>query len=598
MAAYRDPNPISPEHPEYDKSKVDPRVANYTKHVRHSEKGLDTREAMARAEEISNITAGEAKEQSLHTQQRQAAVENQFDDVMAEWSEDRPVENAQTIAATTNRNTGENWRTIGRRLDDENERVTSQLAQTDEEIDNTKEKLIGADINYLYVDALATDANDGLTVSTPVRTLSKAFNILKGLGSKANFGVYVIKIKGYGEEHPYAGVRSRDLPYFQKISVEGETDESGFPNTFIEGSTNNTGIWIEPGVKYMDIKNLYFNGFRAPAGNGYGLLMKNQGFLNVENCIANDCDIGFAGINNVTIMAKRTVAQNCTDGYRAQYSSNATFGAGQRGDLYDDGGLGSKALNCRRGVYISRNAVAHVDYMNLEDCDYAGVSADMASRVHVLGSHFKRNDFGVRLEGGAEWINNRDEPNFFYMDSSADKNRVVFGHFGSSRETRLQGQTATNEFRISVKSDSVTKTGNTRESLHRGSDLGIIPAYWFISPAKRIRIVISGLAEGQATKSLIMYTSDIEGGNTATLARSNITRQGSFELEWIIYTQGENTQRQNTKIYYAFDLPAVTTFIRSMPTNMDRYFNLSAEMTNGTSADKITVDTMEIYFNG
>ncbi|MFA1821151.1 hypothetical protein ACDX78_13425 [Virgibacillus oceani] len=58
---YRDPSPITPTNPEYDKSKIDPRVANYTKQVREKQHGIATREAMARAEEISSIVSREAK---------------------------------------------------------------------------------------------------------------------------------------------------------------------------------------------------------------------------------------------------------------------------------------------------------------------------------------------------------------------------------------------------------------------------------------------------------------------------------------------------------------------------------------------------------
>ncbi|UTR15516.1 hypothetical protein MM221_02690 [Salipaludibacillus sp. LMS25] len=61
---YRDPSPISPEKPDYDKSKVNPKVANYTKQVREKQYGGDTREAMARTAEISSITSRQAKEKS------------------------------------------------------------------------------------------------------------------------------------------------------------------------------------------------------------------------------------------------------------------------------------------------------------------------------------------------------------------------------------------------------------------------------------------------------------------------------------------------------------------------------------------------------
>lgn len=72
-------------------------------------------------------------------EQRQDAVEQQFDDVLNEWTSDKPISNEETIAARTNRNTGENHQTLGQRLDAENRKVNAQLADNVLEINNLKE---------------------------------------------------------------------------------------------------------------------------------------------------------------------------------------------------------------------------------------------------------------------------------------------------------------------------------------------------------------------------------------------------------------------------------------------------------------------------
>ena len=64
---YRDPSPINPKYPEYNKNDVDPRVANYTKQIREKIFGIDVREALARGvlEEVTKIyTEENSKEKS------------------------------------------------------------------------------------------------------------------------------------------------------------------------------------------------------------------------------------------------------------------------------------------------------------------------------------------------------------------------------------------------------------------------------------------------------------------------------------------------------------------------------------------------------
>lgn len=134
---YRDPTPISPDEIDYDESKVDTRVSHYTKQVREKMHGIDTREAMARAEEISSVVSTEAKEISVETKGRQDILEQQFDDQIANMTLEDPS-SAEIVAAQTNRKTGENWQTIGNRLDEENNRLTAQLATIAQETTEIK----------------------------------------------------------------------------------------------------------------------------------------------------------------------------------------------------------------------------------------------------------------------------------------------------------------------------------------------------------------------------------------------------------------------------------------------------------------------------
>lgn len=93
--------------------------------------GKDVRESLAKGIEEAGSIADESNSRSKNTEHRQTVVETQFDDVLAGWSEDNTVDNAETIAGRTNRKTGKNYKTIGDRLDEENEKLTFDLVQTE-----------------------------------------------------------------------------------------------------------------------------------------------------------------------------------------------------------------------------------------------------------------------------------------------------------------------------------------------------------------------------------------------------------------------------------------------------------------------------------
>ena len=64
------------------------------------------------------------------TKQRQDAVEQQFNTLLSEWSDDKPIDNAETIAARTNTKESKTYENLGKRLDEEYGKVTEQLAKT------------------------------------------------------------------------------------------------------------------------------------------------------------------------------------------------------------------------------------------------------------------------------------------------------------------------------------------------------------------------------------------------------------------------------------------------------------------------------------
>lgn len=112
MSEYRDPTPNDfPE--DYDKTKVDPRVLKRTKAVREKMYGIDTRNAMSEAEEISSVVAGEAKEVAENTETRQTDLENRYEDQIAGNTDISEVIDARRP------NGGNAYPTLNQRLDAE-----------------------------------------------------------------------------------------------------------------------------------------------------------------------------------------------------------------------------------------------------------------------------------------------------------------------------------------------------------------------------------------------------------------------------------------------------------------------------------------------
>src|SRR5690625_5424982 len=102
--------------------------------IRKAIYGKEVRGSLADGLEAVNNEVEDATEVAVNVEQRQDAVEQQFDTLLGEWSDDRPIDNAETIAARTNTKESKTYENLGKRLDEEYGKVTSQLADTGEEL--------------------------------------------------------------------------------------------------------------------------------------------------------------------------------------------------------------------------------------------------------------------------------------------------------------------------------------------------------------------------------------------------------------------------------------------------------------------------------
>lgn len=443
--------------------------------------------------------------------------------------------------------------------------------------------------NTLWVSGTGSDTNDGLFQETPVATLSNLdINILTRLGSKVSRGSWRVRLSGTIR----GGRRFNIIPSSaQPIIFEGDDLLQGEPTTSIEyadvSGAGQKGMWFEPGST-IHVKKMRFANFTFPSGIGYGLIMANGGQLTYEDCVADNCDTGFGMINNVSFSAKRSKAVNCkSSGHRAQYSSSGGW----------DNCEGSR---CEDGFFISRNAVTHVDFCQASDNSNAGVHLDMNTRAHVMGTHFRRNTVGVDVEGGAEWVNNNSDRNFFYH-GTADANGTPYTHTGNARETRIYSQSAVNEFMVGKKYSTASLTGNTTNTLlYTGNDLGVIPELFMVGVGKRIRVRIMGTSTGTGgVKQVYFYVPASSGGSGYAYATWSIpAAQGGapFELEATVVTTG--TSKQMT--YISGVVNGGTQIINSLESTQDmsseRLIRVAGQL--GNAGDTLRLTGVEVYLAG
>lgn len=365
------------------------------------------------------------------------------------------------------------------------------------------------DLNTLWVNsATGSDLNDGLLPGTALKSLTGLMNRFSRMGNDMRRGNWKIRLSGTFDGATIYGINITRT----SLTFEGDPlDATGKPTTLIRQSTAGElfGIRFEPALgASVAVKQIAFSGFKDRNGGigGSGLIMKDRGSLDVTDCTFTDCAGGVNAVNNVQFSGIRLKAYDCTTGFAAVYSSSGAWHE-------------CEAYRCQAGFRTSRSAVVHVDYAKIENCDTA-IEVSQNSRVGTIGGSFKRNAVVYKALGGSEYIVDYLTAPVNWHEGTADKNTQIYYNRGVSRETRVYGQDATNEFRTQWKVDTHRQTGVTTETEYfRFGSGGRIPAYYLADKDKGIRWSITGEARNSRnTATITVYRIDDAGANPVVLA--------------------------------------------------------------------------------
>ena len=375
--------------------------------------------------------------------------------------------------------------------------------------------------NEIYIDSNASYEGDG-SKTLPFSKISDGFEHIKKLTDKGAEGKWVIRLSGTFNE----GYRIIDMPNVREtIEIVGDTTVSGDPDTVMNGLDINSvnGLWFEPGGNLsVVVKNIIFRNYES-----YAVIMKDHGKLLVDNCKFEDCYFGVGGINQNRTTVHHSVFNRCQTGVVTQYSSTLTVGSTEdteyRKCIFNE---------CRYGVSIDRNSVAHIDYCELNDSTLSAVILNENSRVNCTSNIFESNLRGITVMGGSEWINNNNQ----FLNSI----EFDYQHFGTGKETRLYSQRTNIDYRMPLYKPLINDyTGNVENSLQNVATLPSIyqiPKDFFRGDGKKLKIIVYGLIEDNPNNSestiTISTVKTSDGGSRATLGHTIVNgNYGSFIYE-------------------------------------------------------------------
>ncbi|MEP9374089.1 hypothetical protein [Mesorhizobium sp. KR1-2] len=368
----------------------------------------------------------------------------------------------------------------------------------------------------------------------------------------------------------------------KKITAAGE----GGPITVFNGLTSPaTAVAWADGGNYL-VENIAFAG-GGRSTTTYGWLQQGDGSCELINCRAKNVSLGLAAIDGRRIKTSNCLAKSCDQGFRAHYGMKMTFGNSAENF--------NRAMECDIGVFVSRNAIGHVDYMVVDDAISAGLWLDTgAPRVNLVGSDFRRCAVGVEAQSNSEWLNELDgspTANNFNM-GTPDACGIAYRHSGGAIETRLYGQQSQTEHRIGYDRTLITHTGTTTQTT--------LARVTGRTRSKKLRLRVWGNKIGAAgSKTLLVAVSNAgTSTNKQTIASGSLsTVAGAYMIEFEISPTSFAAQKQSSICWLDGANPLVNpASVRGASMTVDREIRIDATLAN--AADSLTTEGYDVFLMG
>jgi hypothetical protein len=449
--------------------------------------------------------------------------------------------------------------------------------------------------NKIYVSSsIGNDLNDGLSLTTSLRTIQKAFDILAKHAKPILKGSWRVIISSGSYNHSSL---ETDLLSENPISIEGQDvgGHPGAPTTIItDGSGfSSYGIWLEGKVNVI-VKNIKITGYNGTSSSA-GIYASDRVSLTTSNVHTSGNYWGISGqTSNIEI----------PDGIHENngYLPNGTGNGGairslqlnrhhignQNATSVTDGAI---IRNNKTGVFIQENSTGHVDWVTISGNE-DGIYLNVNSRANADGTTFTNNQRAIRLIGNSHVF--------------TTTNNVFTGNLSNVVNTSGGQANIPNVFDVINPSystmDNIVDTKYVNTNVSSVVSLPVYTSYlktpfWnnevnSITPIKKLEVkIIGNITGGVGTKQINMRVGSDKAG--ISLPANEV---GPFHYTGFIFFVNPTTQFLFLEGNTHLNTNKQGRTIVSNPTTAD--IKLTIEGQTADVTDVIHFDMIEIKFAG
>jgi hypothetical protein len=454
--------------------------------------------------------------------------------------------------------------------------------------------------NKIYVSSsVGNDLNDGLSLSTSLRTIQKALDIVSKHAKGILKGKWRIVVSAGTYSHSSV---ETDILSENPLTIEGQDvgGHPGVPTTIISDGAgfSSYGIWMAGRVELI-VKNIKITGYNGTTSSA-GIYMSDSGSLTTQNVHTSGNYWGLSG-------QKSSI--ECPDGIHENngYLPNGTGNGGAIRSLQlnqhhvgiQSAGVRTNTAiirNNKTGVFIQENSTGHVDWCTF-DTNEDAILVNVNARANLDGCLFTNNVRGVRLIGNAHayipstCVFTNNQGNIIRTSGGQLNSPILFDNIDVSYST--EDQIIDTEYVNTDISNVVSQPFYTTY---------LKTPYWnnivnSLSPIRKLEVKIFGTVtnntgvEGSGTKQINMRL----GGYKASVTLA-ITEQGDFYYVGYIYFVNPTTQYLLLEGNTHNNVKRVNRMTATNLTTADMKLTLEAQ-TNQV-LDKVHIDVVEIKMAG